>query len=349
MPVKTLLARWPAEMVLNRGLLSGAVPADGDQGASASARFEVHVDLGLCSCSVIRQRLRSAAMRPIAFLALLMGTLFAVPGAALAAKTHSYPPCNRQPSESDVQGAKGAFQAGTVSFNEADYDRAILYWEDAFRRDCTATLLLHHLARAYEGNGNLEQAIIALRTFLDRTPDTEERPQILRRIEVFEEKIADDKKKAEQAAKARAALAAEGSAQRPAGEPSEPATDSGGSDLYVSPYVPLAVAGAGVVATVVGAIIYFPARSDVSDYESQCPNRQCNLADSSLKTAANDAVARANLGAAIGVSGLVLAAVGTGWYFYNDSIAPRPETASVRAPSPWVSTDSVGLTWAGRF
>ena len=69
-----------------------------------------------------------------------------------------------RPSDSDVTAAKGAFQAGNVSFNEADYDRAILYWEDAYRRDCTATLLLQHLGRAYEGLGNLEQAVIALRT-----------------------------------------------------------------------------------------------------------------------------------------------------------------------------------------
>ena len=88
--------------------------------------------------------------------------LLVIPSLCQAAETHPYPACNRQPSEADVQAAKGAFQAGNVSFNERDYDRAILYWEDAFRRDCTATLLLHNLSRAYEGKANLDQAVIAL-------------------------------------------------------------------------------------------------------------------------------------------------------------------------------------------
>ena len=52
--------------------------------------------------------------------------------------TKSYPDCGREPTEAEVAAAKGAFQAGNASFNEADYARAIDYWEDAYRRDCTA-------------------------------------------------------------------------------------------------------------------------------------------------------------------------------------------------------------------
>src|ERR1700690_2176470 len=123
-------------------------------------------------------------------------SVFALAGSAMAGPTHPYAECTVHPSDSDVTAAKGAFQAGTVSFNEADYDRAVLYWENAYRRGCTATLLLNHLSRAYEGLGNREQAVIALRTYLERTPDSTERAQIQRRIEVFEQKIAEEKQQA---------------------------------------------------------------------------------------------------------------------------------------------------------
>ena len=42
-----------------------------------------------------------------------------------------YEECTREPTEGDVAGAKGAFQAGQAAFNEGDYPKAITYWEDS--------------------------------------------------------------------------------------------------------------------------------------------------------------------------------------------------------------------------
>ena len=108
---------------------------------------------------------------------------------AQAEEVKPYPPCTQQASDPDANGAKAAFQAGTVSFNEADYPRAILYWEDAYRRDCTANIILFNLARAYELNGQKRQALLALETFLEREPNSNEKPQIVRRIEVLKKQI----------------------------------------------------------------------------------------------------------------------------------------------------------------
>ena len=77
-----------------------------------------------------------------------------------------YAQCAHEPTETDLTAAKGAFQAGNASFDEADYPRAIVYWEDAYRRDCTAHALLLNLARAYELNGNKPQAVVALQTYI---------------------------------------------------------------------------------------------------------------------------------------------------------------------------------------
>src|SRR5882724_6811775 len=100
-----------------------------------------------------------------------------------------YPTCDRTPTPGDVSSAKGAFDAGNGSFNEADYDRAITYWEDAYRRDCTAHPLLLNLARAYELNGLKQHAVTALQTFLARVPNSSEENQIKRRIDKLQEQI----------------------------------------------------------------------------------------------------------------------------------------------------------------
>src|SRR5204863_735302 len=132
----------------------------------------------------------SLAMRFVTscFLAL---PLCLLAGQAIAAEpsTHTYAECSREPSEADLTAAKAAFQAGNVSFNEADYPRALLYWEDAFRRDCSAHPLLLNLARAYELNGRKQQAVMALEPFLQREPTTTARSPIPRRIAVLTEHL----------------------------------------------------------------------------------------------------------------------------------------------------------------
>lgn len=290
---------------------------------------------------------RFALMRPSLSASALAGAICLV--ASLASATddapHEYPECNRQPSETDVQAAKGAFQAGIVSFNEADYDRAILYWEDAFRRDCTATLLLHHLARAYEGRGDLEQAVIALRTFLERSPDAAERPQIQRRIQVFEQRILEQKVKQE----AETHNPAPAEAPAPIAEPavsteqdSPPASDP----LRVDPLYPILVMGVGVATSAVGAILYFPAHSDVKDYEKKCPDRHCPTSD--MQDSANSARSRMAWGSTLAIGGLVTAAAGTVWYFYNDSLE-APRKAAAMPVVPFVDSRTAGVVWQSSF
>lgn len=125
-------------------------------------------------------------------------------GATARAEAQPYPSCERDPTESDISAAKGAYEAGQVSFQEADYERALLYWEDAFRRDCTAVKLLLNIARAYELSGDLEAAINALQTYLDRRPDAKDRSSVEKwisnlqqRVEKQQEPIEEDGDEAE--------------------------------------------------------------------------------------------------------------------------------------------------------
>ncbi len=307
----------------------------------------------LCSYRVLADVFEEIAMQRRMCVWLAACSVFAVAGSAWAGPTHPYPECTLHPSEADVTAAKGAFQAGTVSFNEADYDRAILYWEDAFRRDCTATLLLHHLGRAYEGEGNLEQAVIALRTFIERSPESPERAQIQRRIDVFEQKIAEEKQQA--AARAQQPPAGQMAGGVPPSQnnnetapnaPSQP-PETAHKPL---PWGPIIVTAAGGITTVVGALVYIKAKSDISSVESKCPNHKCPADQPSLTQQGNDARSRATTGTVVTLSGLVIAGAGVAWYFL-DSKQSQQSAKQFEPPaiSPWMGVGSAGVAWQGNF
>jgi tetratricopeptide (TPR) repeat protein len=284
----------------------------------------------------------------------LASSLIITTGLAWAAETtHGYPECTTRPTENDVTAAKGAFQAGTVSFNEADYARAILYWEDAYRRDCTATLLLHHLGRAYEGAGNLEQAVIALRTYTERAPDSPERAQVLRRIEVFEQKIAEQKQPSAQATQlvgpAPTATSVSQRQQQNVAPVSSPP-----QVVHVTrpfPWAPVAVIAAGGVTALVGGLVYLKANSDISDVEKACGGTRDNCKPTSnLAEQGNEARTRAQIGTGIFYGGLAVAGAGVVWLILDSKKAPST-AGEMRQPAlrPWLGTQGGGVAWSGSF
>lgn len=281
---------------------------------------------------------------------LAASSLMVMAGSVWAAETHGYPDCATRPSDNDLTAAKGAFQAGTVSFNEADYARAILYWEDAYRRDCTATLLLHHLGRAYEGAGNLEQAVIALRTYTERAPESSERAQVLRRIEVFEQKIADEKRQAAQTTEKTQPTPTAVPAQQGPQEKTKVLAPSA-SDAHASrpfPWPPVAVIAAGGVTALVGGLVYLNAHADENNIEKLCGGR--NNCSGNLAQQGNDARTRAQIGTGVFIGGLAIAAGGTVWLILDSKRSPQ--TALHTQPpslSPWVAAGSAGVAWQGSF
>jgi hypothetical protein len=269
-------------------------------------------------------------------------------GQASAGEVREYPPCDKVPTDSDVQGAKGAFQAGTVSYNEADYERAILFWEDAYRRDCTATLLLLHLARAYEGQGNLEQALVALRAYLDRAPaNAPDRAKAERLVVAFRQKL--DTKRQVQVDPEVEKKAVDQPPPPAESKPVQPSPARESNSLYVSPFIPVAVAGVGISAFVVGGILFGTAQADVNDYESQCPGRRCPQdVDSSVLKDAEQARSRRDWGLGIGITGLVLAAGGVGWHFFNAQQKPTEPPAQASF-APLLSPKVVGFSYRAAF
>jgi hypothetical protein len=267
---------------------------------------------------------------------LTLGALALPLSAAAAEETHPYADCTHEASEADVTAAKAAFQAGNVSFNEADYPRAILYWEDAFRRDCSAHPLLLNLARAYELNGQKKQAVIALETFLQRQPNTTERAQIQRRIEVLKKQID-----SEPAAVPATAPPAPGAAPA-APPPPQQAPHNEVQHPKPSRILPLAVTGAGLAMFVVGGIVYLDGAKKVKNFEEECGTSHRECPPDQVEPA-NDAAKQETTGGVIALVGLPVMAGGLIWYFVASSSA---KSAIV---TPAVGPGFAGVAMSGRF
>lgn len=275
-------------------------------------------------------------------------TLLAVPALAHAEEaTKTYPDCGREPTDAEVAAAKGAFQAGNASFNEADYARAIDYWEDAYRRDCTANPLLLNLARAYELAGRKRQAVVSLETFLAREPNSGEKDQIHRRVEVLKKKIAE-----EDAAAAAAPPPTTGPPVAPTTGPVAPAEATPVAKRSPGPWI---VIGLGGAATIVGAIGYISNKTKIDDLANQCqvPETHKGCPDDVEKDG-NEARKAMTTSAVIGGLGAGVVVGGFVWWYLDGKRVARENSlaqGSWRRPvvTPVVGPEVAGLTLSGGF
>jgi tetratricopeptide (TPR) repeat protein len=273
--------------------------------------------------------------------------LVAVPTLAHAEEpTKSYPDCGREPTDAEVAAAKGAFQAGNASFNEADYARAIDYWEDAYRRDCTANPLLLNLARAYELAGRKRQAVVSLETFLSREPNSGEKDQINRRVEVLKKKIVE-----EDAAAAAAPAPSNGATTvAPSNGTSAPAPLDEPAQAKRSPG-PWIVIGLGGAATIVGGIGIITNKKKIDDADGQCSGNR-NMCPYEVAKKGNDARSALNASAIIGGVGVAALGVGVVWFIIDGQrVSQANATGSARRHqlTPVLGRELAGLSWSGAF
>jgi hypothetical protein len=268
---------------------------------------------------------------------LICGGLVLAPVAAVVAgdTTEAYPTCEGEPSPAQRQAAQGAFQAGSGSYQEGEYTKAIEYWRDAYRRDCTAHMLLLNLANAYERLGDRRAAVLALKTYLERQKDVTDRPMLEKRIKNLEEQIA-----AAEAASAKpsATPPPASSAPSPAPVPTQTAATTGGKSI-----TPWIVVGVGGVLTVVGVLTYAGGKSKVNDAEAACPDRVC--ADPATQNKGNDGRKQMNVGGVLTGLGLAGVAGGLVWHFAFD----KPGTPSTGWLEPTVAPGYAGMSYGGTF
>jgi tetratricopeptide (TPR) repeat protein len=278
--------------------------------------------------------------------------ILVVPAIAHAEEpTKSYPDCGREPTDAEVAAAKGAFQAGNASFNEADYARALDYWEDAYRRDCTANPLLLNLARAYELAGRKRQAVVALETFVAREPNSGEKDQINRRVEVLKKKIA------EEDAAAAAAPPPTNGPITPTGAAPGPVDQPPVQTVKRSP-LPWVVVGVGGAVTLVGAISYISNKQKVDDLVAQCDDPKTPVVESrdkcptEIANKGNEARKALTASGFVTGVGVVLVAGGVIWWYLDGKRVDRANNqGSIQRPrvTPLVGPQVAGLAFSGAF
>ena len=268
-------------------------------------------------------------------LALCVLSLAPVLTARAADAPVAYRPCDRKPSASDTDAARGLFQAGKVSYEEADYPRAISLWRDAYERDCTAVLLLRNLANAYEKAGNLDAAIITLDTFIKRDPENPEIPTLQKRIENM---------RRSKAAVAPATSSAPAVAPPRTSVAPPPPTDTAPLTAGSRPLTPLFVVGGGAVVGIIGVVVLAGGQSKVSDAAKRCPSRD-SCSDLDAVKEGNDGRSQSTLGGVVlgvGAAGMVGGLV---WYLLS-----KPETkSSGHYLTPAVAPGYGGLSFGGKF
>src|ERR1017187_1312535 len=124
-------------------------------------------------------------------LAVTLGlTAVAVP--ALAQQPASYPPpCDASKvTKGDVDRAHTVFLSGKQYLEEANYDKAISYFKDAYSIDCSVHAILPIIATAYERKGDKAEAVRALEEYVRRAPNAPDHDVIERRIKNLKDQLA---------------------------------------------------------------------------------------------------------------------------------------------------------------
>jgi tetratricopeptide (TPR) repeat protein len=260
-----------------------------------------------------------------------------------------YPLCNRTPSSSELDGAKGAHKAATQFYERADYERAIQYWKDAYRFDCTAHGVLINIANAYEKKGDRFEAVKALEAYLARTPDASDAVTIQTKIENLRNSLRSTPP---------APPVTSQSAPVPVRPPPPvPTASSSASSRAVPPpppeapygFTPWVVAGAGIVPLVAGGILTSSGLSAIEDAEQTCPERKgCNP---DVAEKGNNGRTQATVGGVLLGLGAAGIAGGLIWQFvFNTPVAAPSATpdASVHV-TPTAGPGYSGVGVSGRF
>jgi hypothetical protein len=303
--------------------------------------------------------MRFACLSPlcIGVVSVLMG----VPAHA-AERNDDYPaPCDESTvSRADHDRAHSVFLSGKGFLDEADYDKAISYFKDAYTIDCSVHGLLPIIATAFERKGDRSEAIRALGEYLSRAPRAPDREIIERRIRNLKEQLAREQPPTPAAPAPAPAAAPQAptpaaAAPQPVSEPSPavastpapapPQELSRSSDAGSAPWI---VFGLGTAATAAGAGLVIGGVVEIESALSDCHNHIC-ANSGAQKSAANQqslGYTLVNVGAAVGGTGIAAMIAGIIWAHASHAASASGSTALI---SPVLSPGYGGLVFDGAF
>jgi hypothetical protein len=287
----------------------------------------------------------------------LVGIAIAVPALAQQPAS-SYPaPCDAaKVSKGDVDRAHTVFLSGKGFLDEANYDKAISYFKDAYSIDCSVHGILPIIATAYERKGDKAEAIRALEEYVKRAPTASDREIIERRMRNLRDQLAQEKP----TATATASAAPTATAPAPTSSVAPTVTTTGaptGEATSTAPpetvpprmegthsLTPWIVVGAGGVALVTGAILFGVGVSDVSSAEGACPTHKgCSSATADQGNTGRTLETVGVIAGAVGIAGI---AGGIVWHAIEPA---QPVDRGPARVTPVVAPGFAGLSVGGSF
>ncbi|MEC7525640.1 MAG: hypothetical protein VYE22_37505 [Myxococcota bacterium] len=229
------------------------------------------------------------------------------------------------------------FQAGASYYEAGSYEDALREWRHAYELSQRPELL-YNLSLAYQGMGDLENAVSHLERYLEEVHDIPNRANLELRVRNFRQRLEAEAAEAEAEAEAEvveseATLEAEAEAQV---EPEPELTPAGGSGPNVGAIAGFSVAAAGVV-----MVAIFGSLTLVEDgnLDAECGGGCDASAVSDLQTFA----LLTDIGFGVALAG---AAVGALLLLVGGDDGAESQSASLQ---PWVGRDSGGAVLRGTF
>lgn len=256
-----------------------------------------------------------------------------------------YPECTiKAPDKGSLELAKKSFQLGAVALKEGKFENASAFFEEAFKLDCTATLLLRHLAASYESQNKTAKAIMAYQTYLDREKGIKDEEKIELRIKIskLKESLEAQPQTIESAVTPQNTQSAPTTKpiSRQDMEPFVPPPEPSRSQV-----LPMSLLVVGGALALTGSTIYVQAKLKQDAIENRCPAYTCT--DDSLTKEGNSARDRAPIGFYLGLGGLAVAGVGVTLLVLEEKKSEKPPaTANIR---PWVNLKGAGVSYQGSF
>jgi len=283
----------------------------------------------------------------------LLGVGIAIP--AVAQQPQSYPAaCDASKvSKSDVDRAHTVYLSGKGFLDEANLDKAISYFKDAYSIDCSVHAILPIIATAYERKGDKASAVQALQEYLKRVPNLADRDRevIERRIKNLQDQMTP----VAIVSTAPSASAPQPSATAVASAPTSSATTTAPTATATSTppetegghtVPPWIVVGVGGAALVTGVVLYVIGSGDVTSAQNACPNR--TGCAQSIADQGNNGRTLETVGGIVGGVGVAAAVGGLLWHFLEPTTSSSSSTGGAGV-TPVVTPGYAGVSLGGRF
>jgi hypothetical protein len=280
----------------------------------------------------------------------LLGFVIAVP--ALAQNADLVKPGEQIPaacSDSDVtpernRRASDLFKTGKIAAENMEREKAIFYYLDAYRADCTGHGVLLKIAELWEAKGNKAEALRYTQAFLDRAKaDDPNRESATVRRDRLKREVAASTATATTSTPTSTATTttAPTSTASVAPPPTSTATTGGDSGHSVVPWI---VVGVGGAVLITGGLVTIIGSGKVSDAEKTCnASHQCT--DPAAIDKGNSGRNMETIGVIVGSVGLAAVIGGLVWHFVEPT-TPKQDGARV---VPQVAPGYGGLSVVGRF